>query len=373
MNKTILTAILAVIASVSVAVAAEPTNNAPKPSPMRLNRSVMPEPTLRIGDAAPALVPGKWIKGEPVKGFEKGKVYVVEFWATWCPPCLMSIPHLTKLQEKHKDVVIIGQNCSEPDQAKVEAFVKKMGDKMNYRVALDDTSKDEIGAMNKNWMIASAARGIPTAFIVDKNSKLVWKGHPMQMDRILPAIIDGTFDTKKEAEFQTKMEELQLEYVKAIRADDVDKAFAALEEMKKLDPAGAKDRELNKAYVLITRKKDYAAGQELMAKLADTEFKDNGGALMSIASVISSIKEEGKANLDLALRLAQRAVELNGAADPGSQQILAQVYAAKGDYAKAIEAQTKVVDSLEGMSRARAQKALDEYKSKAAPTAKPQS
>src|SRR3954463_3704223 len=90
--------------------------------------------TLKVGDPAPKLSIDKWVKGEPVKEFEKGKVYVVEFWATWCGPCKVSIPHVTKLQAKFKDkgLVVIGVDVWERDLAKVEPFVTEMGDKMNY-------------------------------------------------------------------------------------------------------------------------------------------------------------------------------------------------------------------------------------------------
>lgn len=43
-----------------------------------------PSTDLKPGDPAPALKIDKWVKGQPVEAFEKGKVYVVEFWATWC-------------------------------------------------------------------------------------------------------------------------------------------------------------------------------------------------------------------------------------------------------------------------------------------------
>jgi thiol-disulfide isomerase/thioredoxin len=62
---------------------------------------------LTLGSKAPKLELKKFIKGESVKGFEKGKIYVVELWATWCGPCRTTIPHLTELQKKYKDVTII--------------------------------------------------------------------------------------------------------------------------------------------------------------------------------------------------------------------------------------------------------------------------
>ena len=47
---------------------------------------------LKVGDNAPAITIADWVKGEPITGLEKGRVYVVEFWATWCGPCRVSIP-----------------------------------------------------------------------------------------------------------------------------------------------------------------------------------------------------------------------------------------------------------------------------------------
>ena len=65
------------------------------------------------GEPAAALAVAHWVKGEPVD--VSSGVHVVEFWATWCPPCLTSIPHLTELQEKFKDrgVNIIGVSDEE--------------------------------------------------------------------------------------------------------------------------------------------------------------------------------------------------------------------------------------------------------------------
>src|SRR6218665_809533 len=69
---------------------------------------------LTIGDQAPQLKYGKWIKGEPVTSLTGDQLYVLEFWATWCVPCIQAMPHLTKLQKEYKDKVnFIGVNIAE--------------------------------------------------------------------------------------------------------------------------------------------------------------------------------------------------------------------------------------------------------------------
>jgi thiol-disulfide isomerase/thioredoxin len=158
------------------------------------------ESTLKVGDPAPKLQTGKWVQGDPVKGFQSGKAYIVEFWATWCGPCRASIPHVNELYNKFKDkgLVVIGQNCWERDESLVAPFVEKMGDKMTYRVALDDKSSNSKGAMATTWMAAAGRNGIPSAFLVDTKGRIAWIGHPMQLkDQMIEDALAGKSELSK--------------------------------------------------------------------------------------------------------------------------------------------------------------------------------
>lgn len=77
-------------------------------------RSRQATPSLAVGDPAPPLRVEAFLKGEPIAAFEPGKVYVIEFWATWCAPCIEQMPHLSALQTLYADrgVTIVGTDSS---------------------------------------------------------------------------------------------------------------------------------------------------------------------------------------------------------------------------------------------------------------------
>ncbi|GAA3604945.1 hypothetical protein GCM10022396_22740 [Flavivirga amylovorans] len=142
------------------------------------------QPTLKVGDKAPEISIFKWIKGNEVKNFEKGKVYVLEFGATWCTGCIKMIPFLSYLAEKYKDEVevldfFVMEANNEPIGTKnpnyvqrVERFVTKKTDEISYRVAVD--TEDE--RMRNDWLKAAGLSGLPQSFVIDKNGFIAWIG-----------------------------------------------------------------------------------------------------------------------------------------------------------------------------------------------------
>jgi thiol-disulfide isomerase/thioredoxin len=154
---------------------------------------------LQPGDVPPTIQVREWVKGQPVNKFEIGKIYVVEFWATWCIPCKQSIPHITKLAEKYrKEVSIIGISVFEENINLVEPFVQAMGDKMNYTVATDKLSSamSSEGYMTENWYKPMGINSIPTAIIIGKTGLIEWIGNPLDMDKVLEQVVNSTWDVK---------------------------------------------------------------------------------------------------------------------------------------------------------------------------------
>ena len=149
---------------------------------------------LGPGSKAPPISVDAWVKGEPVTKFEPGKVYVVEFWATWCGPCIKSMPHLTAIQKQYPDITVIGVAALEnpasnkPDLSTnaptvdprlegVRAFVKSRDETIGYRIAFDGDS-----TMGKAWMRPAKQRSIPWACVVGKDGNIAWMGHPDLLD-----------------------------------------------------------------------------------------------------------------------------------------------------------------------------------------------
>jgi thiol-disulfide isomerase/thioredoxin len=124
------------------------------------------------GKQAPEMYVSEWLNGRPDAG---GKVVVIDFWATWCPPCRASIPHLNQLADQFReDVVCVGLSDETRDRfAKGLNRYRLTMDNFRYYVALDPS-----GRMER----AVKVRGIPHAIVMSSDWIVRWQGHPAALN-----------------------------------------------------------------------------------------------------------------------------------------------------------------------------------------------
>jgi thiol-disulfide isomerase/thioredoxin len=146
---------------------------------------------LDVGDEVSAKAVGKaeFIQGSAPEKWEKGKVYVLECWATWCAPCIAAIPHVDGLYDKYRDqgLVMIGMNVFEDGRDKVVKFVDEKSEGMSYPVAYVGRG----GAFENEWLKPAGVKGIPHAFVV-KDGRLLFKTHPMKLtSQMIETLLEG--------------------------------------------------------------------------------------------------------------------------------------------------------------------------------------
>lgn len=266
-----------------------------------------------IGEKAPPLKVEKWVKGAAVDwAAGAGKeVYVVEFWATWCKPCHLSIPHMTKLQKElgPKGLIVIGVS-SEPVKT-VAKFVAAQGEAMGYRVAVDDANRTTFN----NYMQAFGLDGIPYAFVIDKEGRLVWHGSPFdpQFDSNVRSVLEGKYDFKpfKEAD--------------ALRLKRV-----------KIQPFA-------EAYFNELVENGPSEKTEKLAKDFFEAAKADGPFLDQFALIILDHPNLTHRDFGLALKAVTLAHEVLGDEYPDHLEIYAKTLARNGQLAKAIEMQKKAM------------------------------
>lgn len=129
------------------------------------------QPALKAGSAAPAFSLQD-LSGRPLSlAAYRGKVVLIDFWATWCVPCREEIPHFVAMQKKYGDrgLAVIGISMDD-GPAPVVRFSREL--QINYPVAMGDaTLAERYGGI----------LGLPVAFLIDRGGRIRWR-HDGQTD-----------------------------------------------------------------------------------------------------------------------------------------------------------------------------------------------
>ncbi|HEY8968200.1 MAG TPA: TlpA disulfide reductase family protein [Puia sp.] len=323
-----------------------------------------PPPSVNIGDAAPPLRVRAWLKGNPIQQFEKGRIYVVEFWATWCHPCKVAMPHLSELAREYRNkVTFLGIDVYEKSTTsleKIKHFVDSMGSRMDYNVAAEDSNFMEAG-----WLDSTGEKnkGIPRSFIVDAAGRLAWVGYPPDLKQILPQVLNNTWDIKaalaqrnlqRRLEFLDTDENFELWKFRADpdKPNDLghpDSILLAIDKIVQKEP-GLKYAPLMayntfSALLKTDAHKAYTYGKEV---LASSFF-----GMTPFESIVNPLEyNEKKVTIPPDIyRLAAEALQLGIGQYPYPELVnipkmyhrLADLYRRAGDEAKAIEAEKKSI------------------------------
>ena len=323
-------------------------------------------PELGIGDPAPELEIGKFVTGSPVDRQLPGdKVYVVEFWATWCAPCRVSMPHLSSLQEEYGDqVAFVG--VTREDAETVQQFLDQEApdgrpwrEVIQYRLATDAD-----GGTSRAYMQAAGQGGIPTAFIVGRSNKIEWIGHPGRIDEPLRKVVEGSWDRDaavaaheqqtQETAARERLQQLDSEISKLARAEKWDQVLDVLDQVE--GEIGSSVRLIRTRILVLERAGRGEQASKLRTELVEQSWEE-ASTLNNIAWTVA--KRGPEDDLDLAMRAAKRASELNDGTDASSLDTVARVHYELGNLDEAIRWQRKAVEH--GAGRGQYKETLDQY------------
>lgn len=163
------------------------------------------QPTLAVGDPAPSLQVKSWVRGQPVTKFERGTVYLVEFWAPWCPPCVSAMLHLKDLYEQYRGKGLQVVALTQLDkwggtQQNIRAVVSKAS--LPFSVGIDSLApKAYQGVFNGKtecaYLGAAKVPGIPSTWVIDRSGRVAYIGLPTLVDQTLAQVMNGSFDREK--------------------------------------------------------------------------------------------------------------------------------------------------------------------------------
>ena len=131
--------------------------------------------TLRIGDPAPPVTPTDWLRNAPAGTDLNGKYLVLEFWATWCAPCLRLVPHMNSLAQRFDRPELRFLNLTDEPPA----VAGPVADRAGFRslVATDIHGTTQIAFGDGSRGLSS----LPFAVLIDRENVVRWFGNPERL------------------------------------------------------------------------------------------------------------------------------------------------------------------------------------------------
>ncbi len=291
-------------------------------------------PALDVGDPAPPLQVKKWVLNPPLApNATKGKILVVDFWATWCQPCRQTIPHLNKLFKKFGPQGVVFVGMTEEDEATVAKFAKGVG--IDYNVGLDDGGKTNDAYMK-------GVSGVPHTFVVDAEGRVAWHGHPLtRLEKVIEELVAGKFDLAR----AKKLAALSAKLAPILRSRDSAKLLEVLDEVIKEVPDDPDAYRLKRALLRDQGKAEEALS--VLKAMAKGCPKDPD-VLVEVAITLSTTGDMEHRDLPLALELAKQAVAVSGDKVPRPLAALARVHYELGHLTLAAETAAKAAAVAEG-------------------------
>lgn len=297
-------------------------------------------PKLTIGDPAPALAADQWLKGEPVDPAKAGSVVLIEFWATWCGPCVDSIPHLTRLQRDYggQGLRVVGFTAEDPSNTldTVREFVAKQKDRIGYAIAFQ---KGE--STTQAWLEASGEMGLPTAFLVDRGGRIAWIGHPMELE---PDLIDPILAGKHDLQMARRKREISMQATEAAASFNWDRFRELMDQLAKADPEDSTPY-MSLFWVNSEFLNDPAQAKTAAAKAIEVSARQPK-QLAHIAATLARTEDPHGFN-----GLAEQAIDRAAAAAPQEPEVLMarfEVLAALGRHDEAAASADRAIQRLKG-------------------------
>ena len=321
-----------------------------------------------VGDPAPALTIERWLKGDAVARFAKGKVYVLDIWAPWCGPCLASMPELSEMQEKNanRGLVVIGLSGVDEYGSTLEKAQKALDDRasqVRYRIAWDKGRETY-----ERWMAVESGAGWPWCFVVDREGRIAWTGHPSHLNEVLEPVLAGTWNldsARTSYAHRAKGLTLGSSFMTAYRADRFSEARALYGELQAHDVATAGDYAAAMFKMLRVKMKRTAEADSFARAVAPTMTSQHVGTLVRMADLIlDPAAMTTSDDLALALDLATRARSMAQPSDWGTIATLAEAQYRKGDSALAVETQREAIAAAPAENREQLEKAMERYQAK---------